>query len=147
MLYETLKGSLHETLKRCCHNTYILDKRRPRKKISDNIEGIVMYLLTEKYSYSLIQQELSEMNLNVSKRIISRIANKVGKQRQLYLLNNQKPTFYHRHHRSIAAIVTSHYADRLFSIIGGHKGCTGIFLRHFAYITSRITRKVVPTLI
>ena len=55
----------------------------PRNKISDNIEGIVKYLLTKKYSYYVVQQELARMNLNVSKSTISRIANKVGKQRQL----------------------------------------------------------------
>ncbi|CAF4766170.1 unnamed protein product [Rotaria sp. Silwood2] len=66
----------------------------PRNKISDNIEGVVKYLLTKKCSYSVIQQELSEMNLNVSKSTISRIANKLGKECRLGLLNNQKPKFY-----------------------------------------------------
>jgi len=47
------------------------------------MEGIVKYLLTKKYSYSVIQQELSEMNLNVSKSAINCISNEVGKQRQL----------------------------------------------------------------
>ena len=41
----------------------------PRNKISDNIEGIVKYLLTKKYSYYVIQQELARMNLNVSKAL------------------------------------------------------------------------------
>ena len=40
-----------------------------RNKISDNIEGIVKYLLTKKYSYYAIQQELGRINLNVSKRL------------------------------------------------------------------------------
>ena len=53
----------------------------PGNKISDNIEGIVKYLLTKKYSYYVIQQELARMNLNASKSTIRRIANKVGKQR------------------------------------------------------------------
>ena len=66
----------------------------PHSKISDNIEGIVKYLLTKKYSYSVIQQELSEMNLNVSRSTISRIANQVGKQRQAGLLNNENPNFF-----------------------------------------------------
>ena len=77
----------------------------PRSKISDNVEGIVKYLLTKKYSYSVIQQELSEMNLNVSRSTISRIANQVGKQRQACLLNNQKPKFYRRRHVATPAIV------------------------------------------
>ena len=51
----------------------------PRNKISDNVEGIVKYLLMKKYSYFVIQQELARMNLKVSKGTISRIANKVGK--------------------------------------------------------------------
>ena len=37
---------------------YILDGRMPYKKLSDNIEGIVKYLLTKKYPYYVIQQEL-----------------------------------------------------------------------------------------
>ncbi|CAF3271959.1 unnamed protein product [Rotaria sp. Silwood2] len=77
----------------------------PRNKISDDIEGIVKYLLTKKYSYSVIQQELSEMNLNVSKSTISRIANKLGKECRLCLLNNQKPTFYRRRHVATPATV------------------------------------------
>ncbi|CAF3229484.1 unnamed protein product [Rotaria sp. Silwood2] len=39
----------------------------PRNKISNNIEGVVKYRLTKTYLYSVIQQELSEMNLNVLK--------------------------------------------------------------------------------
>ena len=50
-----------------------------RNKISDNVEGIVKYLLTKKYLYSVIQQELARMNLKVSKGTVSGIANKVGK--------------------------------------------------------------------
>ncbi|CAF3321268.1 unnamed protein product [Rotaria sp. Silwood2] len=45
------------------------------------------------------------MNLNVSKSTISRIANKLGKQRQLGLLNSQKPKFYRRRHVATLAIV------------------------------------------
>ena len=77
----------------------------PRNKISDNIEGIVKYLLTKKYSYYVIQQELARMNLNVSKSTISRIANKVGKQRQLCLLNSEKPKFHRRRHIATPSIV------------------------------------------
>ena len=77
----------------------------PRNKISDNIEGIVKYLLTKKYSYYVIQQELARMNLNVSKSTISRIANKVGKQRQLCLLNSEKPKFHRRRHIATSSIV------------------------------------------
>ncbi|CAF3273033.1 unnamed protein product [Rotaria sp. Silwood2] len=77
----------------------------PRNKISDNIEGVVKYLLTKKYSYSVIQQELSEMNLNVSKSTISHIANKLGKECRLGLLNNQKPKFYRRRHVATPATV------------------------------------------
>ncbi|CAF4176173.1 unnamed protein product, partial [Rotaria sordida] len=77
----------------------------PRNKISDNIEGIIEYLLTKKYSYSVIQEELSEMNLNVSRSTISRIANQVGKQRQAGLLNSQKPTYYRRRHVATPAVV------------------------------------------
>ena len=77
----------------------------PRNKISDNIEGIVKYLLTKKYSYSVIQQELLEMSLNVSRSAISRIANQMGKQHQACLLNNQKPKFYRRRHVATPAIV------------------------------------------
>ena len=49
----------------------------PRNKISDNVEGIVTYPLTKKYSSYVIQQELAQMNLNVLKSTISRIANKI----------------------------------------------------------------------
>ncbi|CAF1518683.1 unnamed protein product, partial [Rotaria sordida] len=79
----------------------------PRNKISDDIEGVVKYLLTKKYSYSVIKKELSEMNLNVSRSTISRIANKIGKQRQLDLLNNQKPKFNRRRHVVIVKSVSS----------------------------------------
>ena len=77
----------------------------PRNKISDNIEGIVKYLLTKKYSHYVIQQELARMNLNVSKSTISRIVNKVGKQRQLCLLNSEKPKFHRRRHIATPSIV------------------------------------------
>ena len=77
----------------------------PRNKISDNIEGIVKYLLTKKYSYYVIQQELARMNFNVSKSTISRIANKVGKQRQLCLLNSEKAKFHRRRHIATPSIV------------------------------------------
>ncbi|CAF4166284.1 unnamed protein product [Rotaria sordida] len=77
----------------------------PRNRISDNIEGIVKYLLTKKYSYSVIQEELSEMNLNVSRSTISRIANQVEKQRQAGLLNSQKPKYYRRRHVATPAVV------------------------------------------
>ena len=77
----------------------------PRNKISDNIEGIVKYLLTKKYSYYVIQQELARMNFNVSKSTISHIANKVGKQRQLCLLNSEKPKFHRRRHIATPSIV------------------------------------------
>ncbi|CAF3514295.1 unnamed protein product [Rotaria socialis] len=77
----------------------------PRNKISDNIEGIVKYILTKNYSYYVIQQELARMNLNVSKSTISRIANKVGKQRQLCLLNSEKPKFHRRRHIATPSIV------------------------------------------
>ena len=77
----------------------------PRNKISDNIEGIVKYLFTKKYSYYVIQQELARMNLNVSKSTISRIANKVGKQRQLCLLNSEKAKFHRRRHIATSSIV------------------------------------------
>ena len=77
----------------------------PRNKISDNIEGIVKYLLTKKYSYYMIQQELARMNFNVSKSTISRIANKVGKQRQLCLLNSEKAKFHRRRHIATPSIV------------------------------------------
>ncbi|CAM4958066.1 unnamed protein product [Rotaria socialis] len=70
----------------------------PRNKISDNIEGIAKYLLTKTYSYYVIQQELARMNLNVSKSTISRIANKVGKQQQVFLLNSEKSKLHHRRH-------------------------------------------------
>ena len=76
-----------------------------RNKISDNTEGIVKYLLTKKYSYYVIQQELARMNLNVSKSTISRIANKVGKQRQLCLLNSEKAKFHRRRHIATPSIV------------------------------------------
>ena len=49
----------------------------PHNKVSDNIEGIIKYLLTKKYSYYMIWQELARMNLNVWKSILSHIANKV----------------------------------------------------------------------
>ena len=45
----------------------------------------------------MIQQELVRMNLNVSKNTISRIGNKIGKQRQLCLLKSETPTFCRRH--------------------------------------------------
>ena len=77
----------------------------PRNKISDNIEGIVKYLLTKKYSYYVIQQELTRMNLNASKSTINCIANKVGKQRQLCLLNSEKPKFHRRRHIATLFIV------------------------------------------
>ncbi|CAF3057606.1 unnamed protein product [Rotaria socialis] len=70
----------------------------PRNKISDNIEGIAKYLLTKTYSYYVIQQELARMNLNVSKSTISRIANKVGKQQQVFLFNSEKSKLHHRRH-------------------------------------------------
>jgi len=59
-----------------------------RNRIPDDMERIVKYLLTKNYSYSAIQQELAEMNFNISRSTISRITNKVGKQYQLVLLNN-----------------------------------------------------------
>ena len=77
----------------------------PRNKILDNIEGIVKYLLTKKYSYYVIQQELARMNFNVSKSTISRIANKVGKQRQLSLLNSEKAKFHRLRHIATPSIV------------------------------------------
>ncbi|CAM4885265.1 unnamed protein product [Rotaria socialis] len=45
------------------------------------------------------------MNLNVSKSTISRIANEVGKQRQLCLLNSEKPKFHRRRHTATPSIV------------------------------------------
>ncbi|CAF3510672.1 unnamed protein product [Rotaria sp. Silwood2] len=77
----------------------------PRNKISNNIEGIVKYRLTKTYLYSVIQQELSEMNLNVLKGTISRIANKLGKECRFGLLNKQKPKFYRRRHLATPATV------------------------------------------
>ena len=77
----------------------------PRNKISDNIEGIVKYLFTKKYSYYVIQQERARMNFNVSKSTISRIANKLGKQRQLCLLNSEKAKFHRRRHIATPSIV------------------------------------------
>ncbi|CAF3137623.1 unnamed protein product [Rotaria sp. Silwood2] len=44
------------------------------------------------------------MHLNVSKSTINRIANKVEKQRQLSLLNKQKPKFYRRRQIAISDI-------------------------------------------
>ncbi|CAF1331778.1 unnamed protein product [Rotaria sordida] len=43
----------------------------PRNKISDDIERVVKYLLTKKYSYSVIKKELSEMNLNYQENTVS----------------------------------------------------------------------------
>jgi len=77
----------------------------PRNKIPDNMEGIVKYLLTKRYSYSAIQQELARMNFTISRSTISRISNKVGKQRQLALLNDQKPKFHRRRHVATPNIV------------------------------------------
>ena len=77
----------------------------PRNKISDNVKSIVKYLLTKKYSYYVIKKELERMNLIVSKSTISRIANKVGKQRQLCLLNSEKPKFPRRLHIATPSIV------------------------------------------
>src|SRR5690349_20768901 len=77
----------------------------PRNKMPDDMEGIVKYLLTKRYSYSVIQQELAEMNFTISRSTISRISNKVGKQRQLALLNNQKPKFHRRRHIATPTIV------------------------------------------
>ena len=37
------------------------------------------------------------MSLNISKNTINYIANKIRKQRQLCLLNSEKPKFHHRH--------------------------------------------------
>ena len=65
-----------------------------RNKISDNIEGIVKYLLTKKYLYYVIRQQRARMNLNVLKSHLSRITNKIGKQQQLCLLNSEKPKFH-----------------------------------------------------
>ena len=90
---------------RCCSNNHVLYKRILCNKISDNIEGIVKYLLTKKYSYSVIQQELLEMSLNVSRSAISRIANQMGKQHQACLLNNQKPKFYRRRHVATPTVI------------------------------------------
>ncbi|CAF2387884.1 unnamed protein product [Rotaria sp. Silwood2] len=45
------------------------------------------------------------MNLNVSKSTINRIANKLGKECRLGLLNNQKPKFYRRRHVATPATV------------------------------------------
>ena len=45
------------------------------------------------------------MNLNVSKSTTSRIANTVGKQPQLCLLNSKKPKFHRHRHRAIPSIV------------------------------------------
>ena len=45
------------------------------------------------------------MNLNVSKSTISHIANKIGEQLQLCLLNSEKSKFHHRRHRAISSIV------------------------------------------
>ncbi|CAF4500628.1 unnamed protein product, partial [Rotaria socialis] len=45
------------------------------------------------------------MNLNVSKSTISRIANEVGKQRQLCLLNSEKRKFHRRRHIATPSIV------------------------------------------
>ncbi|CAF4792820.1 unnamed protein product, partial [Rotaria sp. Silwood2] len=45
------------------------------------------------------------MNLNVSKSTISHIANKLGKECRLGLLNNQKPKFYRRRHVATPATV------------------------------------------
>ncbi|CAF4549011.1 unnamed protein product [Rotaria sp. Silwood2] len=45
------------------------------------------------------------MNLNVSKSTISHIANKLGKEYRLGLLNNQKPKFYRRRHVATPATV------------------------------------------
>lgn len=77
----------------------------PRNKISDDVEGIVKYLLRKNYSYAAIQQELAEMNFSVSRSTISRVANKVGKQRELGLLNDQKPKFYRRRHIATPDVV------------------------------------------
>ena len=44
------------------------------------------------------------MSLNVSKSTLSCIANKIEKQRQLYLLNSEKPKFHRRRHRATPSI-------------------------------------------
>ncbi|CAF2760967.1 unnamed protein product [Rotaria sp. Silwood2] len=77
----------------------------PRNKIPEGMKGMVKYFLTKNYSYSAIQEELAEMNFNISRSTISRIANKVGKQRELALLNNQKPKFYRRRHLATPDII------------------------------------------
>ena len=61
--------------------------------------------MREKYSCPAIQQELAEMNFNISRSTISHLANKAGKQCQLALLNNQKPKFYRRRHVATPNIV------------------------------------------
>ncbi|CAF3866485.1 unnamed protein product [Rotaria sordida] len=73
--------------------------------ISNDMERNVKYLLTKKYSYSTIQQDLAEMNVNISTNAISLIANKIRKQHRLDLLNNQNPKFYHQYHVATADIV------------------------------------------
>ncbi|CAF4374331.1 unnamed protein product, partial [Rotaria sordida] len=73
--------------------------------ISNDMERNVKYLLTKKYSYSTIQQDLAEMNVNISTSTIRLIANKIRKQHRLGLLNNQSPKFYHRYHVATADIV------------------------------------------
>ncbi|CAF3409293.1 unnamed protein product [Rotaria sp. Silwood2] len=45
------------------------------------------------------------MNLNVSKSTINRIANKLGKECRLGLLNNQKSKFYRQRHVATPATV------------------------------------------
>lgn len=45
------------------------------------------------------------MNFTISRITISRMSNKVGKQRQLDLLNNQKPKFHRRRHVATPNIV------------------------------------------
>jgi hypothetical protein len=77
----------------------------PRSKIADNIEGVVKYLLTKRYSYSMIRRELIKMNLNASRSTIYRISNNIGKQRQAGLSNDQKPKFPRRCHVATASVI------------------------------------------
>ena len=66
----------------------------------------IQFLVRKLFDHSLLYDPARATNLNASKSTISRIANKVGKQRYLFLLNSEKPKFRRRRrHRETASAV------------------------------------------
>jgi len=69
------------------------------KILPSGADVLIKYLSTKKYSRSMIQHELSKMNMNVSLQSISNVINNIGTKRKLMSEGEEVPHF--KRYRSV----------------------------------------------